>query len=317
MSSWDRDSLWGKSVLFMQRATAEDRESALFGLWASLGLELLARATISKTSPVLLAEPDKEHRNVLHVLGIGSTNAPKSVSMTQVLSLCRLLVPGFTDDEVKSATALVNRRNEELHSGGAAFATFPTQTWLTGFYACCRILAEHQGESLESLFGVEEAKAASAMLEKKESNVLSQVKGLIVAHQRVFQAKPELERQQLSGAAEGFANDLCHRGHHRVICPACASVATVQGDTYGGERLEHRDGKIIVRENVVPTKFECLACQLTLTGYHSLVAAGVGDHFTHRAEYDPSDYYELIDPNDHETMSKYAEDNGYYFFSND
>lgn len=315
--SWERDSLWGKAVLFMQRATAEDRESALFGLWSSLGLELLARAAVAKTSPVLLADPDKDHKNILYALGVSSTNAPKSVSTIQVLTLCRLLVPGFTDDEFKSAAALVNRRNEELHTGSAAFETFPTQTWVAGFYGCCKILAEHQGESLESLFGRDEARAAREMLGKIESTVLSQVKSLIAAHQKVFHAKSEQEQRKLSEAAESSANDLCHRGHHRVTCPACSSVATVQGNTYGGERLEHRDGKIIVRESVVPTKFQCLACDLKLSGYHSLVAAGVGDHFTHRSEYSPPDYYELIDPNGHETMSKYAEDHGYYFFSND
>ncbi|MEO9870942.1 hypothetical protein [Ekhidna sp.] len=38
----------------------------------ALGLELLARSAVAKVSPTLLAEPDKEHQNLLHALNLGS-----------------------------------------------------------------------------------------------------------------------------------------------------------------------------------------------------------------------------------------------------
>lgn len=315
--SWDRNSLWSKAVLYMQRATAQDKDSSEFGLWASLGLELLARAAVSQASPALLADPDKDQRNLLYALGINLNHAPKSIPTIQVISLCKILVPSFTDEEFKAASALFNRRNEEVHTGAAAFATFPLQSWIGGFFRCCKILAEHQGETLTSLFGKEEATVAEGILDKAEAGVVSQVKSAIAAHMKVFQAKSSEERAQLAGDAEIESDELSHRGHHRVVCPSCGSKATVQGTTYGGERLEHKDGMIIVRESVIPTKFSCTACGLKFTGYQELVAAGVGDHFTHRSEYSPSDYYELVDPNDHETMDRYAEDHGYYHFSND
>ena len=315
--SWEREHLWIKAVLFLQRAAGEDRESATFGLWASLGLELLARAAVAKTSSALLADPDKEQKNLLHALGVTSSNAPKSISTIQVLSLCRILVPGFTEEEFKSSSSLLNRRNEELHTGAAAFETFPTQTWLAGFYRSCKILAEHQGESLASLLGTDEAQVALEMLGKVEASVLGKVKSSIAAHAKVFEEKDTEDRLKLSADAQVESNNLSHRGHHRVECPACKSVATVQGTTYGGERIEHKNDLIIVRENVIPTRFQCRACGLKLDGYQELVAAGVGDHFTHRVEYSPPDYYELIDPNDHETMSRYAEDHGFYEFNNE
>lgn len=315
--SWERGALWTKAVLFMQRATAQDKESPEFGLWASLGLELLARAAVAQTSPALLADPDKEQRNLLHALGISSSNAPKSIPTIQVLSHCRALVPAFTEDEFKAASALLNRRNEELHTGAAAFATFPLQTWIGSFFRCCKILAEHQGESLTSLFGADEATVAEEILGKAEAGVVSHVKSSIAAHAKVFEAKDSDEKARLAEQANEEGEKLSHRGHHRVVCPSCRCTATVQGATYGGERLEHRDDMIIVRQSVIPTKFTCSACGLKLAGYQELVAAGVGDHFTHRSEYSPPDYYELVDPNDHETMDRYAENHGYYQFSND
>lgn len=315
--SWERAALWSKAVLFMQRAAAQDKESPEFGLWASLGLELLARATVAHTSPALLADPDREQRNLLHALGVSSISAPKSIPTIQVLSHCRTLVPAFTEDEFKAASALLNRRNEELHTGGAAFATFPIQSWIGTFFRCCKILAEHQGESLASLFGADEATVAEEILGKAEANVVSHVKASIAAHAKVFQVKDAEEKARLVEQANEEGEKLSHRGHHRVACPSCQCTATVQGTTYGGERLEHRQDLIIVRENVIPTKFVCSACGLRLAGYQELVAAGVGDHFTHRTEYSPPDYYELVDPNDHEAMDKYAEDHGYFQFSND
>jgi len=178
-------------------------------------------------------------------------------------------------------------------------------------------LADHQGESLASLFGASEAAVAEGILGKAEESVVSKVKALIAAHSKVFQAKDDDEKAKLTAQANEEAEKLSHRGHHRVECPSCKCTATVQGTTYGGERLEHRDGLIIVRESVIPTKFVCNACGLRLSGYQELVAAGVGDHFTHRSEYSPPDYYELVDPNDRETMDRYAEDHGYFHFSND
>lgn len=315
--SWERDALWSKAVLFMQKATVQDKESPEFGLWAALGLEILARAAVAKASPALLAEPDKEQKNLLHALGISLSNTPKSISTTQVLSHCKILVPAFTEDEYKMASSLVNRRNEELHTGAAAFATFPLQSWLGGFFRCCKILAEHQGESLTSLFGAAEASVAEEILGKAENSLVSQVKSSIAAHARVFESKDADVRSKLAEDALTESEKLSHRGHHRVTCPSCKCTATVHGTTYGGERLEHKDGMIIVRESIIPTKFSCSACGLKLSGYQELVAAGIGDHFTNRSEYSPPDYYELVDPNDHETMDRYAEDHGYYHFSND
>jgi hypothetical protein len=318
--SWQRDHLWAKSVLFMSRAVAEDREDETFGLWAAMGLELLARASVSKVSPLLLAEPEKDQRNVLHALGFGS-GSPKSIATTQVLLLCRTFIPEFTEDELKASSALVNRRNDELHTGEAAFASFPTQSWLPGFYRCCKVLSEFQGETLDTLFGEEEAKAALEILHKCEENVLGKVKSLIAAHARVFAGKDNNERTRLASEAEKQGLILACHGHHRVKCPSCDSIATVQGDAFGGERIEHGDGTITVRQSVLPTRFACSACELKLSGYAELLAAGVADHFTRRTEFTPEEYYDLVDPNDSEQMREYmrhhGEDHGYFEFNNE
>lgn len=315
--TWERSSLWNKARLYTERALAQDREQDTFGLWAAMALELLARSAISKISPTLLADPDKDQKNVLYALGFGSGGAPKSIAISQVLALCKALIPSFTEDDFKAAVALVSRRNEELHTGVAAFLSYRTQHWLVGFYRCCKILAEFQNETLQTLMGDAEAEAAQKILDESQRNLVDKIKSLIGAHMRVFNNKEAAEKEILRVEATTQGELLSHQKHHRVKCPACECTATVQGEVHGGEQVEHAENKIIVRQNVVPTKFQCIACGLKLNGYGELLAAGVADNFTHRIEYSPGDYYELVDPSDEETMRGYAEDHGYYHFSND
>ena len=84
--AWDRDSLWAKACVYMERAFNESKNDPLFGLWAALGLELLARSAVSHVSPTLLADPDRDHKQLLHALGRGSERVPKkSLGSAQVL----------------------------------------------------------------------------------------------------------------------------------------------------------------------------------------------------------------------------------------
>src|ERR1700734_3566500 len=109
---WERDPLWAKAKLFFQRAFEDSDDDALYGLWCSLGIELLARASLAAISPTLLAEPDREHKNLLQVFGVGPKNpTPKSITASQVLLLCQNLFNSFTREDLTACMALINRRN--------------------------------------------------------------------------------------------------------------------------------------------------------------------------------------------------------------
>ena len=98
--SWDQDSLWAKGCVFFERAFNESKEDPLFGLWAALGLELLARAAVSSVSPTLLSEPDRDHRYLLHILDRGSERVPKkTIGSAVVLQLCSTLFDEFSEED--------------------------------------------------------------------------------------------------------------------------------------------------------------------------------------------------------------------------
>jgi len=297
--NWEREPLLSKAKLFFERAFNESRDEPLFGFWCSLGLELLGRAALSSVSPTLLAEPSNDHRFLLHALNRGSERIPrKSITSSQVFILCKTLFPKLTDDDLKLANSLMNRRNEELHTGSAAFEEYPASLWLTGFYKTCNTFCEILGESLESIFGEEEAKVAKGIIIENSKEILQRITTLIAAHKKVFDGKPDNEKDKIRIQAEELGSVLATKRYHRVTCPACNCVATLQGTSFGKERVSQEGDDIIVRQAVSPTNFECKACELKLTGYSELDAAKLGGQYMRKTTYTPSEYYGLIHPDD-------------------
>jgi hypothetical protein len=301
--SWERDPLWAKARLFFQHALNTQRDDATFGLWCSIGLEMLARATLASVSPTLLAQPDNEQKNLLHVVHKESELLfPKSIAATQVFELCRRMFPVFSEEDRKVAFALLNQRNAELHSGAAAFEEYRSSQWLAGFYHACRSLTTVLEESLEDLFGAQEAKFAEEMLAENRDNVKKEVLSAIAAHKRVFEAKQPDEQEAAKLEAEELGQKLSTQRHHRVTCPACGCTATVQGRPFGKEHVTHEEsGEIVVRQAVSPTEFSCHTCGLTLATYAQLETAGLGDHYTRMTTYSAEEYYGLINPDDLES----------------
>src|SRR6185437_12461679 len=303
--TWERDPLWAKARLYFEQAFREPRDDPRFGLWCSLALEFLGRAALASVSPTLLAEPDRNHRYLLHALNRG-TGERKSIRTVQVFALCRELFGQFSDADLKVALALVNRRNDELHSGNDAFGEYPSKYWLTGFYRACYSLASAMGETLDGLFGKEEAKAAIQILDDTKSEVRKRVEDAIAAHRRAFEEKTETDRRAAAEAAEKDGAKLAYEKHHRVKCPSCSSVATVQGETYGQGVVTHEDDEIKVQQPVSPRSFACQACGLKLEGYAELDAAQLGGQYTRTICYSPEDYYGLVDA-EHFDPSEYME----------
>jgi len=297
--SWERDPLWAKARLYFERAFEEPRDDPRFGLWCSLGLELLGRAALASVSPTLLAEPDRDHRFLLQALNRGSERIPrKSISTAQVFILCNTLFDTFSESDFKATMSLVNRRNDELHSGSAAFEQYPPKMWLSGFYRTCRSLATAMGESLETLFGADEAKIALETLDENKTEVTQRVQNMVAAHRKVFEAKGPDEQKSAAEKAEKDGVLLAAKRHHRVKCPACACTSFIQGEVFGREFVVHEEDEIRVRQAVSPRSFACVVCGLKLQGYAELEAAQLGGQYTRTTSYSPEDYYGLVNPDD-------------------
>jgi hypothetical protein len=268
-----------------------------------MALELLARSAIASISPTLLSEPERDQRNVLYALQSKTDkNPPRSIGTSQVVSLCGDLVSGFTADDVKLAMAIVNRRNEELHSGESAFLAYRVDLWIAGFYRCCKILNDSMGYELADLFGEDEASIAATVMSETETEVLSKVKSTVAAHRKVFESKTAEDKKKLFEKTTEESERLGFQRHHKVKCPACDGPATVQGSAFGPEHSKEEDGEIVFRQSVLPDLFTCNNCGLRLNGFSSICAAGLGQQYTRTTTMSIAEYYGMIDPADSMTI---------------
>lgn len=296
---WKYDSLWGKTKEYLERGFSEDRRSALFPLWSSLGLEFLARATLANIHPSLLADP-QQGDNILHACGYPSgKNPPKSVSVRTVFQRCTVVIPEFTEADFKFCMMLMEKRNAELHSGDSPFSEYPNKLWLPQFLKVCKILTEFQGKTLTDLLGEKEAKAAESLIDAMLNKRQSEVKKLIQQHKKEFddlEIKERLEKLKESEEKTRFV----FGGKQKHKCPSCGATAIIEGEAV--RYLEPRAEEDGIVETVIylPTKFECNCCGLTLSNHSDIYAAGLGDQYTVEGWSDPKDYYQIeFDPSDY------------------
>lgn len=288
---WSSEALTAKATRYAELMLEQPRDEWQFGFWSALCLEMILRGAVAHVSPVLLADA-KDWNNVLFALGKkghAGKLSPKSIDATEAISRLESLVPDFNRELANFCALHLQRRNIELHSGALPFDGLNTSAWLPQFYATCGVLLAAQDTSLDDVFGADEAKTASTLIEAIKDEAAKAVKGTINAHKTIWDEKSSQEREKLAKQAETTAS----RAHgHRVSCPSCGSVAVLHGSLAGTESSTYKDGLIVTRQPMLPSSFECAACGLKIVGYSKLNACGLGGTFTSTSYTDPIDYFE-------------------------
>ena len=294
MSAATQQALWQKAKLFTDRAFEADRGGSMFPLWATLALELLARAALAHVHPALLADPQKG-ANLLYALGHSTTAPPKSVSAKTVFARCKEIIPRFTETEEKHSMALVGRRNADLHSGELAFEQFQTASWLAGYFASCKVLVEFQEKTLEELFGPEEAAAAIEMIDEVTATVQAAVNRKIADAKTAFDALEANERDARLLRPPPRINV-----ENKVQpCPACGGHATVLGKVVSADEPRTEDGMLLRTINVLPTMLVCATCQLMLEDHGELHAAALGGQYNVTETLDPVEHFGIYEEPDY------------------
>lgn len=295
--NWSKEALFSKSKLFMEKAFLEDKDSPFFGILSAVGLELLARAAIAHVHPVLLAESDNAQKNALYALGLSEcAGPPKSIAAKQVINLCGILIPGFDVDLQKLAIAMTEVRNEELHSGGAAFKDYNQDHWIGGFYKACQVLAESMEESLVSLFGMARAREAISLVYEEDANRKKAVKDRISALKRAYEEEKRSNKKRIDSliaSSEREALVLRHQGYFIVDCPCCGNKSWIEGRESFKSHEEIQENNVTVRKDVIPDSFQCSVCGLRLSSYAELKAAELPLHYTNTYTYDPVEYFSI------------------------
>lgn len=289
---WSKEALFSKAQRYAETMLEKDHADWEFGFWSALTLEILVRASISNISPALLAD-GKDWNNILYAVGKDPNQqkfSPKSADISNLLKRAENLFPSFTREMLNFSIGHINKRNSELHSGALPFDGVGSSSWLPMYYAVCKVLVDEIGETLESLLGKPVAEEAEQHIVALEDESAKSVQGVIHTHQQIWAEKSDDDRAKLSKQAELLSTR--HHGH-RVNCPACNSVALVQGDSTGAPKTTVDEEGIIEKQAMLPSSFVCVACGLKISGYSKLVACGLGNTYVSTYHYDAVEYFEI------------------------
>lgn len=298
MQAFDYNNLFHKAKLYVQRALDEDRESDLFPFWLSLSLEFLLRSSLARISPALLADVSgNDGTNLLYSFGFETTSKPKSIQISEVLQRLTKIGIEFSQEEIKQATAIIDQRNTELHSGIKGFSEYPSSIWLGDYYRICNILLKGQGLSLVDFLGTEETKAAEQMITNEVANTKKQVFDKIQSYKRVFFELPLEQQQERKRTAETEIRN--HFNKAKIVkCPVCESNALLSGELISFSDAKLVDSEIRQEKRYLPNQLGCFACGIRINGYPELKTIDFGGQFILEEYLDALDYHG-IDPEEY------------------
>lgn len=294
-NAWDSDSIYAKALLYIEQMESCSPEEWQYGLWSALSLELLSRAALANISPVLLADyssKDLSWMNLMYALQKEITAkkfTPKSVSITEVFKRLQTLIsPSFTSEDLSFCIKHIEYRNAELHAGEAVFVDYKPSEWLPKFYKVSKILLESMGKSLDDF--VSDSKTALKLLDSLDDAIKKAVDDNIKAHATVWSNKNKTEQEGCFSQATLWATK---QSGHRVKCPSCDSPALLYGESFGAVKTEIEDDKIIQKQTMLPSKFECIACGLKILGFSKLSSCELGEAFSETDTYSAAEFFEL------------------------
>lgn len=289
---WSQSQLLAKAQRYAEEMNRYQRDDWRFGLWASFTLEILARAALAHVSPALLAETGRETwDNLYYALGHVPKTArfiPKSVDASVVFARLKEILPDFDNRLTGVAGSQLARRNEDLHSGGTPFDDVPPGSWLPLYYEACSVLMKSMGGTLSDLIGEADAKAANEMISAAKDESAKAVNKSVGAHKTVWEDRTEEDREKLASQAAVWATK---QDGHRVKCPACNCDALVTGSPIAPPSRQLEDDEIVEKQQTLPSRFECVACGLKISGLPQLHACGLGNPYTSTTRYSAYDYY--------------------------
>jgi len=289
---YDHAALWLKAKLFLNHAMDPD-EPRVFderALWASLALELLAKAALARVSPLLIAVPTEDGTNLLIASGLVAGDARFSSVKAHTLYLrCN---KAFKPFNAKEAQAITDARNEYLHGGGVGFTGIPPEAWWPKYWAQASILVNALDADLDELVGSDRTATVEKHLAQNKKNIEHRVEMLIArAQQRLAQHRsgdlPARIAEEWARPADGTAG-LSHRTEQ--ACPACGSIGILEGEDVKDaeahfEQVDEDDYDAWMDLTIVSDYFSCATCRLVLDGYELLEEAELPSDFADTGEY--------------------------------
>ena len=293
---WSADALHNKAQLYTEVLLSFRHDDWQFVFWSTLSLELLARAALANVSPTLVADAKSNWNNLLYSLGRQPTVPkfiPKSIDISEVFNRLEQLMRDFTPELEDFCKGHMSKRNEELHSGGTPFVDIKNTSWLPTYYQVYAVLLGSMGDSLDRFLGSAEAATAKAMIAAARDESAKSIIQLVKARKVVWDYNSNETKAVLVLQSSTWAT---RQDGHRVSCPSCDCDAILSGSAIAPPRKTITENEITETQEYLPSKFECVACGLKISGLSHLSASGLGDTYNATFTYDVNDLRDFYEP---------------------
>lgn len=280
------DTLLAKSKVYIGRAIAAKGRGDLgeFQLWASLALELLGKAALSKVHPCLVADPNSA-ASLFAAAGMNIDPDVKTIAAKTLFDRLTHLSKRFDQKTKDFCTNMSLKRNAELHSGEVPFEGVVPGSWEGRFWHTAEIILQAMDSTVESWLGANQAKAPKALIAEYNLAVGQAAMVKVETAAEAFKNQSKQYRHEAQERAEALRAWDARRNFSFMTdgiwsekCPACGSKAFVAGAKYHEEVSEEDNGDFeeeAVDVYYVAEEFHCPACQLHLDSREAIDAVGL------------------------------------------
>jgi hypothetical protein len=294
----ESEALYTKSKVYISRGirahAAGDNEE--YQLWASLAVELLGKAALSKCHPALVADPT-HYQSLFAACGRPLSPDVKTITAKTLFERLGHLDRAFDSRHQRFCEQMALRRNSELHSGESPFSGMSAEAWETEYWGAVDVILKMQGQNLDSWLGAEAAKAPSEIVKKAQDATERAVKNRIAGCKADFETKygGEKKRQAAREAAADYKwwekptrLETDPDAVQRHACPSCGGSGLLAGFSWHEEvsNEEDLDDPYIefVDTHYGVDEFFCPTCDLHLVGAQEITAANLPDVFIETRE---------------------------------
>lgn len=281
--SLSHEDLWSKSKVFIERGLAcrDARKYEEFQLWATISLELLAKASLAQKHPCLVADP-QNFDSLLVACGLSTSRSYKSIPAKTLFERCKKVLTGFSENDAKWCLSMAGIRNAEIHSGATPYVGVAMESWQSNYWRIVDILVTSQGCALEDFVDEAEASAARDVVTDASVALERAIAGRVERHRKAFdeshpESTQETFRKQVEIAAKARDADS---GEKMTSCPSCKCTGILSGEMNHEEWGEYdSEGWCEVTRYYSADQFRCLGCGLKLDGSLELEKAGLEEEY--------------------------------------
>jgi len=289
----ETEAFYAKSQVYISKGLKAKSQNELeeYQLWASMALELLAKSSLSKIHPALVADPT-HYQSLFAACGISVSPDIKTIT-AKTLFLRLSHISKIFDSRVKEfCEQLALRRNSEIHSGESPFSGMKAEAWEKKYWHAIEAILSMQDIELDEWLGAEDSKAPKKILQNAEIAVQMAVQTRITHKKEDFEQKhksknkrDELVEKSKSVRHWDYWKEFDHSidGYELNKCPSCCATGVLGGVLWHEEASDEYDEDDPYTEYVEKTylaeEFLCPTCDLRLSGTRELAVTSLPEEF--------------------------------------